>query len=703
MLLLKSLKLKNFLSHETTTLNFSETQKVLLDGKSGAGKSSIFDAITWCLFGNGRVENKTLIRKGCDKAEVSIVIIDKELNKEYEITRSITVANKHTIDIKEVIEGKKSSPLKLTGVKESQLFIEKNIIRASYMLFVNSVAHQQDSVDNFCNQTSQKRKDILMEILHSNDYDEYLMIAKEQLSDVKTRIGVLDSQITEKNKFISENYLTIIGIEGLKEKVISLKEKYSKIDVDFTSSLSKKDELVSKLAEIKASAELFLSIKNSITNFEEELKKTNKAIIDLEMVDIKSLEKDVVELNRLKLLLKEQEDKRELLFKYNNDLANITSQTPVYRDFEIDILKVNKQIKEWNDQEIIVCPKCNTPYPQFKQRKEEHLKKLNEELEHLVSQQNFYHEQRRLTAEKIEKLGLKPEYDLAFINKTKAEIETLSLSERKLNEIKQNKVTLIAKYSEDINRISKSIEENKIKLGEIGIKSEGKEKIETELAEIQKTIYNINNEKTTLNSEMSELQAKIIYLENLTTQITKNKKDLAIMMAEANKVKENVGLLELMREMFGPNGIKAILIDLIVPDLENRINSILSKLSDFRINIETQRDALSGDNTLEGLFLNIIDSEGNIRDYNSYSGGEKNKITAAIFEGLASLQNAGFRILDESVVGLDDESEEKFSEVILNIRDNVNQLLCISHLQSIKDLFETKIEITKINGISKII
>ena len=93
---------------------------------------------------------------------------------------------------------------------------------------------------------------------------------------------------------------------------------------------------------------------------------------------------------------------------------------------------------------------------------------------------------------------------------------------------------------------------------------------------------------------------------------------------------------------------------------------------------------------------------GNQFEFSSYSGGEKLKVTVAISEALASLQKCGFRMMDEVFVGLDEESVEHFAEVMNQLQEKFKQIICISHLRTIKDLFDQKVEIIKINGTSKI-
>ena len=102
------------------------------------------------------------------------------------------------------------------------------------------------------------------------------------------------------------------------------------------------------------------------------------------------------------------------------------------------------------------------------------------------------------------------------------------------------------------------------------------------------------------------------------------------------------------------------------------------------------------------MFINIFNELGEQFEFGSYSGGEKLKITVAISEALASLQKCGFRIFDELFIGLDEESTEHFAVVMDQLQEKFKQILCISHLRNIKDLFDKKVEIIKINGASKV-
>ena len=128
-------------------------------------------------------------------------------------------------------------------------------------------------------------------------------------------------------------------------------------------------------------------------------------------------------------------------------------------------------------------------------------------------------------------------------------------------------------------------------------------------------------------------------------------------------------------------------------------------MSDFRIRLDTQQSRADiEDGIKEGLFITVKNSEGVELPISNLSGGEGVKVSMAISEGLASLGNSvGFRILDECINSLDNESTQSFVEVLLKLQENFPQVLCISHICSVKDIFEKRLNCVKINGISKII
>src|SRR5688572_24747597 len=69
-----SLKLSNFTSYgeKEAQLDFTKFKLAAISGLNGAGKSSLLDAITWCIWGSSRAGDSAdeLVHKGADQMQV---------------------------------------------------------------------------------------------------------------------------------------------------------------------------------------------------------------------------------------------------------------------------------------------------------------------------------------------------------------------------------------------------------------------------------------------------------------------------------------------------------------------------------------------------------------------------------------------------------------------------------------------------------
>jgi DNA repair exonuclease SbcCD ATPase subunit len=212
-----------------------------------------------------------------------------------------------------------------------------------------------------------------------------------------------------------------------------------------------------------------------------------------------------------------------------------------------------------------------------------------------------------------------------------------------------------------------------------------------------------------LNFKLMDLTAKYHEIKNkleMANTADQDVKDLTQkrdeLLAKSKKDIEEKECLEIAKDAFGSTGIKTVVIDYLIPRLEYRINEILSKMSDFKIRLETQKSKFDGEGMTEGLFINIYNEMGECFSLANYSGGQKLKIHVAISEALATMQKVGFRIFDEIFVGLDESSIEGFNEVMNSLQEKFSQMLCISHLRTIQDSFEERITIIKEGDTSKI-
>jgi len=699
MITIKSLKLINFLSHTETKLDFNPRMALNISGKSGSGKSSIVDAILFNFYGKGRTDNKSLIKRGEKSSEVIVELFDDENNIYYKIERKIT-SSKHELKLYEKTK-ERYFLAKVNGVKETQEFIEKKILRSSYLLFTNSIIIPQNNSESFVNQTAAKKKDLILEIINANNYDDYLKKTKEKISDTKESKILLESRINNKKETVFKNQEVMKTYPGLKEKEKTMESSIKKIKEDIDVLNSAKNSLAKDIASIDYKRQDLSITISKINELSFKIESYKMQISRLDSIDIDTIKKRVDELNVLKAELDIMEKSRQEYYDWNDKMTTIIRQSPVNHDYDKDIAEVNRQLIEAMMEKVEACPKCGEPYPRTEEVRMARVGHLENMLKIKKEEKNRYIIDVAEYERKTKELGEKPLVDLEKIKNIKGQLLLFDEYQKKLIEAseKNNKI-------EDIKALMVSVvgeidELNKKKLSlEFDIKNGG------ELLEKNREFEKQIDAKDLLlnynNSQISTVKAEIMIAEKAIKETSEMEKEIEVLRKEYEKKTKNLDALENLKDAFGPTGIKTIMIDMLVPQLEDSVNNILSRLSDFRVKIDTQKSGIGKDVVLEGLWITIINEMGEEMSFENYSGGERIAITMSINEALASISRVGLRCLDETIIALDDTKVSKFLEVLAEIQKDVAQVICISHIDEVKNFYNDKIEIIKINGNSTI-
>jgi len=159
-----------------------------------------------------------------------------------------------------------------------------------------------------------------------------------------------------------------------------------------------------------------------------------------------------------------------------------------------------------------------------------------------------------------------------------------------------------------------------------------------------------------------------------------------------------------LERAFGKNGVPAMLIEQALPQIEIKANEILDRLTNGNMSIRfiTQQEYKdkSREDLRETLDIQISDSAGT-RDYEMFSGGEAFRINFAIRLALSEVlsQRAGARlqtlVVDEGFGSQDDMGRQRLVEAINMVKEDFAVILVITHIDSLKDFFPTRLEVTK--------
>lgn len=702
MILLRSLKLNNFLSHKDTEISFPENSQISIEGPSGSGKSSIVDAIIWSLFGKGRSDNRNLIRSGQKEASVELELTNEQTI--YKIIRTVNASGKQTVSVVFGKNDKELVPIAKTGLRDHQDWIEKELLHSSYALFINSIAYPQENTDNFVRQTASKRKDLLLEIARVGDYDVYYSRAKDKLKLIEESVIRAKTSLQMHQKNIVDYKDQVKDTKVLEDQIESIIGEIARKEFELNAIREKREifGVFQRNKDILSSS--IYELENNIRNCQEWINTRYTKIKELSNIDIKDIETHLEELKNLRIQLTELEEiERYNSIRQANLNTLILSKSPEF-DYNEQIKNLNKQLIELLTHERTQCPDgkhCRCFAVGIEKRQDEIEKTLTLAMEKKARQEEIITEYNlKLSAIGPEKGDGKTYARILEVKKQIKELE-------KYESIKSNyeqRERLIKSIESEIESIRKDMNESALKI----------ENAKEEIIKIESQIKELNFDGITIkqnevSASLKDLESKQ-YLKGQELSVAKaaknliEKSELEIkkLVEEIQKSEEELECITLIKDALGSKGIKTIVVDYLIPRLEDTINDIIGQLSEFRVKLETQKQSVDGESVVEGLFISVFNERGEEFEFSNYSGGQKLKISVAISEALASIQKVGFRIFDEAFYGLDENSIDGFSSVIESLQSKFSQILCISHLRIIQDRFENKIVVSREGGISKI-
>lgn len=202
-------------------------------------------------------------------------------------------------------------------------------------------------------------------------------------------------------------------------------------------------------------------------------------------------------------------------------------------------------------------------------------------------------------------------------------------------------------------------------------------------------------------SHLGRLEQMMLQLEDLQTQYEAQQQEL-----QACKQQQRV--YQELAQAFGKNGIQALMIENVLPQLEAETNQLLSRLSANQLHVQfiTQKSGRSNKakkknaKLIDTLDILIADARGT-RAYETYSGGEAFRINFAIRLALAKLlaQRAGaalqLLIIDEGFGTQDAEGCDRLIASINAIASDFACILTVTHMPHLKEAFQARIEVNK--------
>jgi DNA repair protein SbcC/Rad50 len=203
-------------------------------------------------------------------------------------------------------------------------------------------------------------------------------------------------------------------------------------------------------------------------------------------------------------------------------------------------------------------------------------------------------------------------------------------------------------------------------------------------------------------SQMDTLIGQIGSLQQAQIQLTQLAEQEIEAIAKLEKLRYRQRLHQELQQAFGKNGIQALMLETVLPQIEAEANQILAQLSDHQLNVRfiTQKAGKKADKMIETLEIEIADSRGT-RPYETYSGGEAFRINfsirLALSRVLAQRKGSSLQtlIIDEGFGSQDQDGCDRLVAAINAIAPDFECILVITHMPQLKEAFNTLIEVTK--------
>lgn len=218
-----------------------------------------------------------------------------------------------------------------------------------------------------------------------------------------------------------------------------------------------------------------------------------------------------------------------------------------------------------------------------------------------------------------------------------------------------------------------------------------------DLHQAEDDLYHIQEQENKTRMEVGGARQAV---EVLKTQKTRQVE----LQAARAELTQQIGRLKQLERAFSKDGIPALLIEQALPEIEEQANMMLDRLSNgnMSVNFVTQRGYKdrAREDKKETLDILINDATGT-REYEMFSGGEAFRVNFAIRLALSRVlsQRAGAKlqllVIDEGFGSQDADGIQRLTEAINLVRQDFAKILVITHLESMKDAFPSRIEVEK--------
>lgn len=664
--------------------SYGENNKIEFDSVKGmvgifapnaSGKSSLFDAISFCIFDK---TSRTYVAKNVlnnRKDNFYCKLHFQIEGVDYYIERRAKLINKGR-NLKVDVSFWKDDEGGITSLngeqrRETNTNIQQYL--GTYDDFVLTTLSLQGNNSLFIDKSQSERKEILAQFMGVDVFDKLYTFASDENRDNASLI----------RKFKQDDFTQkLADIEiGLKAK----EAEYRLEDVNLTTVKDKVEVLNQKLISLNEKIVKVKSDNYSLTELEANKLKAENSLIQL------ISQRDVTQ-SKIQTLEEAHIQLEEEIDSFDEDL--ITKEYDLYKKYSNDIRDVKNDLEKF----------------------EIRYESLNDKLVHLESHK--YNKDCDICLENSETIidaKVKAEADLAILDierKSKMEdrdrlllaIDTRKKYEDLHNELIKLKQTEI-KAEKDVNTLI-----NKLSTFETQ-----EVKLENEVYQVTQLIADyLDNEKqikknTILRDEIVDVrhslgkskqllknsESDILILNGEVSSLKNQKQTIEARISEVRELEDQFTLYEYYLNALGKDGVSYELISKALPMIEGEVNNILGQIVEFGLQLEMDGKNINANIVYDDQKWSLEMCSGMERFISGLA------IRIALIN-VCNLPRPNFLVVDEGFGTLDSENLTSLYMLFAYLKTQFEFVMIISHIDSMRDVVDTLMEIKKVNGFSNI-
>lgn len=541
---LKSMTLQNFKKERSKTIEFAHN--VVISGGNETGKSTIYDAYLWCLFGvtsrpDTTVQTLDMNNNIIHKLETSVILV---LN--YNDERDIKIERR----LSERWKGKDTVGEKFMGTTQARMVDDVPYSVTAFKEKLNSFCNFDDwfmlsNINLFWNYKVDVRRKILMSL--ADDIDEtklmqdYPAVYKGVITEKKDLAEMLVQQKTTRKKANDE--LQVIPAKVQAQDAL-------KVDDDFATIEGNLKRVDAQIADIDALLQGFVAdnagqqeYASKLAAERERYNKIRNEWQEKHFAEVNAVFKEIsIASEELRKAQAQQKINTEANVQNKIKLSNLTEE---FNKLMQQWKDVNE--KEFNYAQTDVCPVCGRPYTD-EMKEQEYANAVNEfnthKAEELMKIQNAAAEKRGQiivvkgcvnTYEQVTAISDKKEVDAkqtAYneLAKQRSEIQTRTW-EQSAEKIAADNALQAIEATKPVVTVNATLEENKRKKAELMIQHDELFK----RLSARDTNKRIEEEKTKLDNRSRELAQIVADSNEVIRQIKEYKKaKIAVVESKVN-------------------------------------------------------------------------------------------------------------------------------------------------------------------------